>query len=155
MLDGFIAAIVAGPATYEPFAWLCPLIGVTRHAINNGDTEDYAAIAGVAEHHNAISATLSDAPQRFVPIFERDAKGAVDVTSWCRGFYAAIQLNTTFWRELLPARGQAHPVAAPDSGALRRRPRPASPRCPAARAIHRSGTHRRQPRNSPRRYRHP
>jgi hypothetical protein len=49
--------------------------------INSGDTEDYAAIAGVAEHHNAISATLSDAPQRFVPIFERDAKGAVDVTS--------------------------------------------------------------------------
>lgn len=37
MLDGFMAAIVAGPATYEPLAWLCPLIGVSRDAINVTD----------------------------------------------------------------------------------------------------------------------
>ena len=40
MLDGFVAAIVAGPATYEPLGWLCPLLGVTRDAINDGDTEE-------------------------------------------------------------------------------------------------------------------
>ena len=45
MLDGFVAAIVAGPATYEPLGWLCPLLGVTRDAINDGDTEEYAALA--------------------------------------------------------------------------------------------------------------
>jgi len=62
MLDGFVAAIVAGPATYEPLGWLCPLLGVTRDAINNGDTKEYAALAAAAEHHNALSATLSEAP---------------------------------------------------------------------------------------------
>ena len=108
MLDGFVAAIVAGPATYEPLGWLCPLLGVTRDAINDGDTEEYTARAGAAEHHNALAATLSGAPGRFAPIFGRDAQDAIDVGPWCRGFYAAIQLNPRFWRKLLPARGLAH-----------------------------------------------
>ena len=108
MLDGFIAAIVAGPATYEPLAWLCPLLGVTKDAINDGTTEDYAALAATAAHHNALSAILSETPERFAPIFARDAKGAVDIEPWCRGFNAAIQLNPKFWRKLLPARGLAH-----------------------------------------------
>jgi len=103
-----MAAIVAGPATYEPLAWLCPLIGVSRDAINDGSTEEYAAIAATADHHNALSATLSEAPERFAPIFARDAEGAVDIGPWCRGFYAAIKLNAKFWRKLLPARGLAH-----------------------------------------------
>ena len=113
MLDGFLAGIVVGPATYEPLAWLCPLLGVTKDAINDGDTEEYAALAGVAEHHNALAAALSETPKRFAPIFARGANGAVDVAPWCRGFHAAIQLNTTFWRKLLPARGQAHPWLIP------------------------------------------
>ncbi len=108
MLDGFMAAIVAGPATYEPLAWLCPLLGVTTEAINDGTTEEYAALAATAAHHNALSAILSETPERFAPIFASDAKGAVDIAPWCRGFYAAIQLNPKFWRKLLPARGLAH-----------------------------------------------
>src|SRR5580704_16008358 len=108
MLDGFVAAIVAGPATYEPLGWLCPLLGVTRHAINDGDTEEYAAIAAAAQHHNALAVALSEAPGRFAPIFERDAHGAIDVGPWCRGFHAAVQLNPRFWQKLLPARGLAH-----------------------------------------------
>ena len=108
MLDGFVAAVVAGPATYEPLAWLCPLLGVTRDAINDGATEDYAALAATAAHHNALSATLSETPERFAPIFARDANGVLDIGPWCRGFHAAIQLNPKFWRKLLPARGMAH-----------------------------------------------
>ena len=71
MLDGFVAAIVAGPATYEPLGWLCSLLGVSRHAINDGDTEEYAAIAAAAQHHNALAVALSEAPGRFTPIFGR------------------------------------------------------------------------------------
>jgi hypothetical protein len=41
MLDGFVAVIVAGPATYEPITWLCPLLGVTRGAIDDGTTEEF------------------------------------------------------------------------------------------------------------------
>ena len=108
MLDGFLTAIVVGPVTYEPLAWLCPLIGVTRATIKESGSEEYAALAGVAAHHNTLATTLSEAPQRFAPIFAHDATGAVDVAPWCRGFHAAIQLNPKFWRRLLPARGLAH-----------------------------------------------
>jgi uncharacterized protein len=81
---------------------------VTRGAIDDSTTEEYAAVAATAAHHNALSATLSDTPERFAPIFARDAKGAIDIGPWCRGFYAAIQLNPKFWRKLMPTRGLAH-----------------------------------------------
>ena len=108
MLDGYVTAIVAGPVTYEPLGWLCPLLGVTKEAYLDGDTPEFAAITAVAEHHNALAATLSEKPNQFTPRFGRSETGAVDVGPWCRGFYAAIQLNPKYWRKLLPARRQAH-----------------------------------------------
>jgi yecA family protein len=84
MLDGFVAAIVAGPATYEPLGWLCPLLGVTRDAINDGDTEEYAALAAAAQHHNALAVALSEAPGRFAPIFGRDAYVEAAITTLSR-----------------------------------------------------------------------
>ena len=151
MLDGFIAAIVAGPATYEPLAWLCPLLGVTKDAINDGTTDEYAALAATAAHHNALSTTLSETPKSFTPLFERDAKGDVEIGPWCRGFHAAIQLNPKFWRKLLPVRGLAHlwliPILAhcdDDDG------RPVHG-APAARSAHRASALQCRPRNSWRR----
>jgi uncharacterized protein len=108
MLDGYVTAIVAGPVTYQPLGWLCPLLGVTKDAYHNGDTPEFAAIAAVAEHHNALAATLSEKPDKFTPLFGRSETGTVDVGPWCRGFYAAIQLNPKYWRQLLPARRHAH-----------------------------------------------
>lgn len=108
MLDGYVTAIVAGPVTYEPLGWLCPLLGVTKHAYRHGDTPEFAAIAAVAEHHNALATTLSERPDQFYPRFSRSVAGGVDVGPWCRGFHAAIQLNPKYWRQLLPARRQAH-----------------------------------------------
>jgi uncharacterized protein len=108
VLDGFLTAIVVGQATYEPLAWLCALIGVTRDTVNDGASEEYAALAGAAAHHDTLATTLSETAQRFTPIFACDATGACDVAPWGRDFHAAIQLNPKFWRKLLPARGVAH-----------------------------------------------
>ena len=155
MLDGFVAAIGAGPATYEPLRWLCPLLGVTGDAINDGGTEEYAALAAAAKHHNALSATLSEAPGRFAPIFGRDVQGAIHVGPWCRGFHAAIQLNLKFWRKLAKTAARLRAgayVADPDPGALHRRRRPASLRHATTRS---AGALRRLPRNPGRRRCHP
>lgn len=108
MFDGFLTAIVVGPVTYEPLGWICPLLGVSKDAYCHGDTPEFAAIAAVAEHHNALAATLSERPHQFTPIFSRSETGTADVGPWCRGFYAAIQLNPKYWRPLLPARRLAH-----------------------------------------------
>jgi uncharacterized protein len=138
MLDGFVTAIVAGPVTYEPFGWLCPLLGVTKDACLNGDTLEFAAIAAVAEHHNIISAVLSETQNAFMPLFGRSETGDVDVGPWCRGFYAAIQLNPKFWRKLLPARRQAHRRTFGSSRSWRTAPVQTVARSPVHRRLDRS-----------------
>ena len=104
MLDGFVAAIVAGPVSMDPREWICPLLGVAREAFDHGDTAEFAAISAVAVRHNVIANTLSTAPRDFVPIFERKPNGDIDPGSWCSGFYAAIQLNPSAWAPLLTRR---------------------------------------------------
>ena len=79
MLDGYIAAIVAGPVSMHPLDWICPLLAVDADAFNHGGTPEFAAISAVALRHNVISDTLSIAPQRFKPIFQSKSGGGVDV----------------------------------------------------------------------------
>lgn len=36
MLDGYVAAIVAGPVSICPLDWICPLLAVDADAFNHG-----------------------------------------------------------------------------------------------------------------------
>ena len=38
MLDGYVAAIVAGPVSIDPRDWICPLLAVDADAFNHGGT---------------------------------------------------------------------------------------------------------------------
>lgn len=71
VLDGYIAAIVAGPVSISPLDWICPLLAIDADAFNHGGTPEFAAISAAAQHHNAISKTLSTNPDRFEPIHQR------------------------------------------------------------------------------------
>lgn len=101
MLDGYVAAIVAGPVSISPLDWICPLLAIDADAFNHGGTAEFAAISAVVQHHNAISNTLSMAPQLFKPIFRSKPGGGVDVRPWCHGFYAAMKLRLLAWSPLL------------------------------------------------------
>lgn len=101
MLDGYIAAVVAGPVSIDPPDWICPLLAVDADAFNHGDTPEFAAICAVAQRHNDISRVLSTTPDRFEPMHRRKANGEIDPRPWCRGFYAAMQLRMTEWAPLL------------------------------------------------------
>jgi hypothetical protein len=61
MLDGAIAAVVAGLVSMHPEEWVCPLLGVAPDAFNH-DTKTFSAIAATLMRHNAISETLSTEP---------------------------------------------------------------------------------------------
>ena len=91
VLDGYIAAIVAGPVSISPLDWICPLLAIDADAFNHGGTPEFAAISAVAQHHNAISKTLSTNPDRFEPIHQRKPNGDVDARPWCLGFHAAMR----------------------------------------------------------------
>ena len=84
MLDGYVAAIVAGPVSMSPLDWICPLLAIDADAFNHGGTPEFAAISAVALRHNAISNVLSTAPDRFEPMHRRKLNGDVDPGPWCR-----------------------------------------------------------------------
>ena len=44
MLDGYVAAIVAGPVSMSPLDWICPLLAIDADAFNHGGTPEFAAI---------------------------------------------------------------------------------------------------------------
>jgi uncharacterized protein len=101
MLDGYVTAIVAGPVSFDPREWICPLLAIDADAFDHGGTPEFAAISAVAVRHNDISNTLSTAPDRFEPIYRRKPNRDVDARPWCRGFYAAMQLRMSAWEPLL------------------------------------------------------
>jgi uncharacterized protein len=106
-LDGYVAAIVAGPVSISPLDWICPLLAVDAEAFNHGGTAEFAAISAVVQHHNTISNTLSTAPHQFTPIHRRLPNGDVDARPWCRGFHAAMRPRILAWAPLLD-RGNIH-----------------------------------------------
>jgi hypothetical protein len=58
MLDGYVAAIVAGPVSMSRLDWICPLLAIDADAFNHGGTPEFAAISAVALRHNDISQIL-------------------------------------------------------------------------------------------------
>ncbi|MGY3294365.1 hypothetical protein ACVWWP_007432 [Bradyrhizobium sp. LM3.6] len=85
MLDGYVAAIVAGPVSISPLDWICPLLAIDADAFNHGGTPEFAAISAVALRHNEISQILSTTPSQFEPMHRRKANGDVDPRPWCQG----------------------------------------------------------------------
>ena len=108
MLDGYVAAIVAGPVSISPLDWICPLLAIDADAFNHGGTAEFAAISAVVQHHNGISNTLSNNPKRFELIHQRKPNGDLDARLWCLGFHAAMQPRLSAWAPLLDTRSTNH-----------------------------------------------
>ncbi|MCP3460802.1 UPF0149 family protein [Bradyrhizobium sp. CCGUVB23] len=113
MLDGYVAAIVAGPVSMSPLDWICPLLAIDVDAFNHGGTPEFAAISAVALRHNEISQVLSTTPNQFAPMHRRQPNGDVDPRPWCQGFYAAMRLRLSAWAPLLDASNVNHRLLLP------------------------------------------
>jgi uncharacterized protein len=113
MLDGYVAAIVAGPVSMSPLDWICPLLAIDADAFNHGSTPEFAAISAVALRHNDISNVLSIAPRRFAPVHGRKQNGDVDARPWCQGFHAAMRLRLSAWAPLLDISSIHHGLLLP------------------------------------------
>ncbi|MBT1517527.1 UPF0149 family protein [Bradyrhizobium sp. SRL28] len=113
MLDGYVAAIVAGPVSMSPLDWICPLLAIDADAFNHGGTPEFAAISAVALRHNEISQILSTTPRQFEPMHLRNPHGDVDPRPWCQGFYAAMRLKLSAWAPLLDTGNVNHGLLLP------------------------------------------
>ncbi len=112
-MDGYVAAIVAGPVSMSPLDWICPLLAIDADAFNHGGTPEFAAISAVALRHNGISNILSTTPARFEPVHRRKPNGEVDPRPWCEGFYAAMRLRLRAWAPLLDLSNVNHSLLLP------------------------------------------
>lgn len=112
MLDGAVAAVVAGPVSLAPEEWVCPLLGVEPDDFNH-DTRTFSAIAATLMRHNAISVTLSTRPESFEPLFVRSPHGELDPRPWCMGFYAVMKLRLLVWSRLLSPDRTEHALLRP------------------------------------------
>lgn len=113
MLDGYVAAIVAGPLSMSPLDWICPLLAIDADAFNHGGTPEFAAISAVALRHNEISQILSTTLRQFEPMHLRNPHGDVDPRPWCQGFYAAMRLKLSAWAPLLDTGNVNHGLLLP------------------------------------------
>ena len=133
MLDGAVAAVVAGPVSMMPEEWVCPLLGVDPDDFNH-DTETFSAIAATLMRHNAIVNTLSTKPESFEPLFvrtpRRRGRRAGLVHGLLRGHQAAAARVVPIDE---PERDRARTAAA-DLVPLRRCFRSPSSRRPPARS---------------------
>ncbi|GLR92175.1 UPF0149 family protein [Bradyrhizobium iriomotense] len=113
MLDGYVAAIVAGPVSMSPLDWICPLLAIDAEAFNHGDTPEFVAISALALRHKEISQILSTTPNQFEPMHRREPNGDIDARPWRQGFYAAMRLRISAWAPLRDASNVNHGLLLP------------------------------------------
>ena len=101
-MDGFFAALVAGPEVVMPSEYLSQVFG--------DDTEEAPRFEGLDEandilallmrHWNEIAGTLSKDKVHY-PLLLEDENGGVQGNDWARGFIRGTSLRHDGWAELL------------------------------------------------------
>lgn len=101
-LEGFLTAIVIGPNTLSPIAWLPKVWGGKQPKFRDLD-EMNRFLALVMGFYNEIVSEFVTAPDRFEPSFyERKVgrKRYLIVDEWCVGFLKGMRLDAAGWKPL-------------------------------------------------------
>jgi yecA family protein len=99
LIDGLIAALVAGPVFVDPPQWL-PLIFAGRVPACDAGTPEHLAVNTIFNRYNEVSTTLADHPTAYRPIFMFDADRLI-VDHWAVGFMRGIGLRVQEWTDVL------------------------------------------------------
>lgn len=101
-LEGFLTAIVIGPNTLSPLAWL-PKVWGGKHPDFKNIEEMNRFIDLVMRFYNSIVMAFELSPREFEPTFyERKVDGelVLIVDEWCWGFMKGVRVDTTGWNPL-------------------------------------------------------
>ncbi len=101
-LDGFFAALIAGPEVVPPSEYLPELFGGKMSETAAFETLDQARdILGlIMRHWNSIARTL-DGGDVHLPILFEDANGQCQGNDWARGFMRGMHMRREAWAEVL------------------------------------------------------
>lgn len=98
-LDGFLTALVSGPAVVQPSRWL-PVVWGDFVPMWKNAKEFETVLALLVRHMNGIAATLMTQPDDFEPLLlERvlEGKTYTIVDDWCEGYVQGVKLTADLW----------------------------------------------------------
>ena len=101
-LDGFFAALVAGPETVMPSEYYPHIFGGTMEDTCEFETLDQvnAVLGLMMRHWNTIAGTLY-ADEPYLPVLLEDGKGVAHANDWARGFMRGVELRREHWADLI------------------------------------------------------
>jgi uncharacterized protein len=100
-INGFCAALVAGPEHIATEAWLRVIFGPSLPTTPMG----LAAVQAVLDHRNAVHRALHiDQGRRWRPIYMRTDDGTVLAQPWAAGFMFAVKRWPVAWRPMFERR---------------------------------------------------
>ena len=101
-LEGFLTAIIIGPTTLMPMAWLPKVWGGKQPRFKSPE-EMNRFMALVMGYYNDIVMWFEHQPERFQPTFYQsmfEGKRVIVVDEWCVGFLKGIRLDAAAWKPL-------------------------------------------------------
>jgi uncharacterized protein len=101
-LDGFFAALIAGPETVMPSEYYPEVFGgEMSDACEFGSLDEANEILGLMMRHwNDIASTLHKG-EVYVPLLLEDENGVAKGNDWARGFLRGMQMRHDGWAELV------------------------------------------------------
>jgi len=110
-LDGFLTAIVSGPAMPEPGVWIPRVWGPTAEDAPTFDSDAQAERITdlMMRHLNAIGWSLHQDPESFEPVFdmqvyEGDEREYMDGEMWAHGYMTGIDMQRDIWKALFESK---------------------------------------------------
>jgi len=101
-LDGFFAALVAGPETILPSEYYPHVFGGTMEEACQFDNLDQvnAVLGWLSRHWNTIAGTLY-ADEVYLPLLLEDDAGVAPANDWAQGFMRGVGLRVAQWADLI------------------------------------------------------
>ena len=101
-LDGFLAALIAGPDTVMPSEYYPHVFGGSMEDTCEFETLDAAEtiLSLLMRHWNTIATTLN-ADDVYLPVLLEDEKGVALANDWANGFMRGVGLRKEQWAELI------------------------------------------------------
>jgi uncharacterized protein len=98
-VDGFFAALIAGPEVVPPSEYLPEVFGGDMSKAFAGPDEANQILGLLMRHWNVIAATLHEGDV-YLPILMLDDDGVCEGTDWARGFMRGVDIRKAEWAEL-------------------------------------------------------
>jgi uncharacterized protein len=107
-LDGFFAALIAGPETVMPSEYYPEVFGGEMAETCEFGSIDYAneILRLMMRHWNTIAGTLFKG-EVYVPLLLEDENGVAHGNDWARGFMRGMGMRHDGWAELAMTRSTA------------------------------------------------